>query len=106
MSSSVLPDLPGLVALARQHRLDLRPVILRVQTDLLAAARVRDPAAWRSFETMAAGLLPGIDDETAAIVARKLAPLPDAPERLLCLLVARGGTAQRAVIELAPRLTP
>ena len=37
-----VPDLSGLAALARDPRLDLKPVVLRVQTDLFLAAPIRD----------------------------------------------------------------
>jgi hypothetical protein len=106
MSGSASSDLSGLLSLARTGELDLRPVILRVQTDLFASATSRDRAMIEAFEALACGLLPRVDDETAALIARKLAPIEDTPERLLHELVARGGEARRAVIEAAPRLSP
>jgi hypothetical protein len=104
MSGSALSDLSGLLALSRRSDLDLRPVILRVQTDLFVAAGHRDPASIAAFEALAGGLLPAVDDDTAAVVARKLAPVRDAPESILALLAARGGEARRAVVERAPSL--
>jgi hypothetical protein len=105
MSSPVTPDLSGLASLARHADLDLRQVVLRVQTDLFVTAPVRDAATIAAFEAMACGLLPVVDDATAAIVARKLAPLSDTPETVLLLLAARPGECCRAVVELAPSLS-
>jgi hypothetical protein len=105
MPGSALSDLKSLMALARERDLDVRPVILRVQTDLFATARIRDRATVAAFETLASGLLAAVDDDTAAVVAQKLAPIADTPESLLLLLVMRGGEACRAVIERAPVLS-
>ncbi|HEX8666684.1 MAG TPA: DUF2336 domain-containing protein [Beijerinckiaceae bacterium] len=105
MPGSALSDLSSLVGLARERDLDMRPVILRVQTDLFATARTRDRATVAAFESLASGLLAAVDDDTAAIVARKLAPIAETPESLLLLLVMRGGEACRAVIEHAPVLS-
>src|SRR3954451_15948793 len=88
MSGSALSDLSGLVALAQQRELDLRPVILRVQTDLFVTAPARDRAMIEAFEALSCGLLRTVDDETAAIVARKLAPLEDTPEPVLQALAS------------------
>lgn len=104
MPGSALSDLSGLLTLARSRDLDLRPVILRVQTDLFVSATVRDRALIESFEALANGLIATVDDETAAIVAAKLAPVADTPASVLASLAARGGAARRAVIECAPAL--
>jgi hypothetical protein len=105
MSGSALSDLSSLASLAREHDLDVRPVILRVQADLFATARNRDRAMIAAFEALASGLLAVVDDATAAAVAKKLAPIADTPESLLLLFAMRGGEACRAVIEHAPTLS-
>src|SRR5215210_7711500 len=105
MSGSALSDLTSLLSLGRERDLDMRPVILRVQTDLFVTARQRDRATVAAFEALALGLLAAADDDTAAIVARKLAGLADTPESVLLLLAMRGGEARRAVIEEAPSLS-
>ena len=69
------PDLSGLIELSRLDNLDLKPVILRVQTDLFLSASVRDRKTMSSFASLAGGLIPIVDDETAEAVARKLAVL-------------------------------
>ncbi|KMO24754.1 hypothetical protein QR79_10680 [Methylobacterium indicum] len=99
------PDLSGLLDLARDRRLDMKPVLLRVQTDLFRAAPVRDVATIRAFEALACGLIPTVDAATAEIVAQKLAPLPDTPQSVLALLAAQGGGARDAVLAGSPVLT-
>ncbi|ACA15648.1 conserved hypothetical protein [Methylobacterium sp. 4-46] len=100
-----LPDLSGLLELAQDRRLDMKPVLLRVQTDLFRAAPVRDPGTIRAFEALACGLIPTVDAATAALVAEKLAPLADTPESVLRLLAAHGGEARDAVLRLSPVLS-
>lgn len=104
MSSSALADLSGLVALAREQSLDLRPVLLRVQTDLFVIAPSRPPEAIEAFEALVLGFLAVVDDDTAAIVARKLATLPDTPPRVIKALLARGGQARQAIVREIPHL--
>lgn len=105
MSSSALADLSSLLTLSHERNLDLRPVLLRVQTDLFASAPSRDRETIEAFEALALGFIPVVDDETAAIVARKLAPLADAPPRVIEALLARGGGIRRAVLAGMPRLS-
>ena len=84
------PDLSGLIELSRDPALDLKPVILRVQTDLFLAAPVHDRAILREFESLAAGLIPTVDEETARVVAEKLKGCPDVPAGVRAALEARG----------------
>ncbi|MER2268740.1 DUF2336 domain-containing protein [Methylobacterium oxalidis] len=104
-SADDAPDLSGLIELSRIEHLDLKPVVLRVQTDLFLQAARRDRAATEAFSALACGLIPTVDDETAAIVARKLAPFPETPEAVLLSLARRGGAVRDAVVARAPRLT-
>lgn len=105
MVGSGLQDLSGLVSLAQERALDLRPVILRVQTDLFVTAPVRDGPTIEAFGALACGLLPLVDGATAASIARKLAPLSDTPENVLRLLVRHSPEACCAVVALAPSLS-
>jgi hypothetical protein len=98
------PDLSGLIELSRVEHLDLKPVILRVQTDLFVSGAMRDRAAVQAFEALAGGLIPTVDDETAETVARKLAGHPETPESILIQLAARGGIARDVVVTRVPRL--
>lgn len=108
MASSVIdaPDVTGLIELSRDPALDLKPVILRVQTDLFLAAPIRDRAVLASFASLATGLIPIVDDETALTVARKLAPCPDAPQAVLAALASRGGVICATVIDQAVVVGP
>ncbi|QEE41046.1 DUF2336 domain-containing protein [Methylobacterium sp. WL1] len=99
------PDLSGLLELARIENLDLKPVILRVQTDLFVRAPGRDRAEVEIFESLACGLIPTVDDETAEVVARKLAPFPETPPTVLEALALRGGAVRDTVVTLAPVLS-
>ena len=104
--SDPAPDLSGLLELSRIEHLDLKPVILRVQTDLFLRAEGRDRAEREIFESLACGLIPTVDEDTARIVAEKLGPYPETPPAVLEALVARGGAARAAVLALAPTLGP
>ncbi|GJD97144.1 DUF2336 domain-containing protein [Methylobacterium iners] len=98
------PDLSGLIELSRVEHLDLKPVILRVQTDLFLSASVRDRAGVQAFEALAGGLIPIVDEDTAETVARKLAPHPETPQSVLVQLASRGGRARDVVLAQAPVL--
>ncbi|GEP01370.1 hypothetical protein [Methylobacterium haplocladii] len=108
MTSSVIdaPDMTGLIELSRDPGLDLKPVILRVQTDLFLAAPIRDRAVLSAFASLATGLIPIVDDETALTVARKLAPCPETPQTVLAALAARGGAVCETVIDAAAVVGP
>jgi hypothetical protein len=95
------PDLSGLLELSRIENLDLKPVILRVQTDLFVRAPGRDRTEIEIFESLACGLIPTVDEETARVVAAKLAPFPETPAAVLEALALRGGAAREAVDELS-----
>lgn len=97
-SSDAPPDLSGLLELSRIEQLDLKPVILRVQTDLFLRTPHRDRAARETFEALACGLIPTVDDETARIVAEKLSAHAETPPAILDALLARGGVARAAVL--------
>jgi hypothetical protein len=99
MSRSEWPDLSCLASLGRNQDLDVRPVLLRVHTDLFATAGSRDRATVEAFEALALGFLPVVDDVTAAIVARKLAPIADTPARIMDALIGRGGEARQAILD-------
>ncbi|MCJ2119524.1 DUF2336 domain-containing protein [Methylobacterium sp. J-001] len=99
------PDLSGLLELSRIENLDLKPVILRVQTDLFVRSPGRDRAQIEIFESLACGLIPRVDDETAQVVAAKLAAFPETPPAVLEALAMRGGGVRDTVVTLAPVLS-
>lgn len=95
-ASDALPDLSGLLDLSRIEQLDLKPVILRVQTDLYLRAPRRDRAVRETFASLACGLIPTVDQETLRIVAEKLGNHPETPPAVMEALAARGSLAPRA----------
>jgi hypothetical protein len=99
MSSSVWPDLSCLASLSRDQNLDMRPVLLRVHTDFFVAAPARDRATIKAFEALALGFLPRVDDATATIIAKKLAPIADTPQAVVEALIRRGGEVAQAILD-------
>lgn len=91
MPSSVSKELADLARLAREGGLDLSPISLRVKADLLLSAPYPSPVDLAAFNDMAEALLPGIDETTALILARKLAGWAHTPAPVLAGLAAKGG---------------
>ncbi|WP_449410176.1 hypothetical protein [Methylobacterium komagatae] len=88
-ASDALPDLSGILDLSRIEQQDLKPVILRVQTDLYLRAQRRDRRVRETFASLACGLIPIVDDETVAAVSEKLRDHPETPAAVLAALAAR-----------------
>ena len=91
MPASISKELADLARLARDGGLDLSPISLRVKADLLLSSPQPSPADLAAFSEMAEALLPGIDEATALILARKLAGWPRTPAPVLSGLSAKGG---------------
>lgn len=91
MPASVSKELADLARLAREGGLDLSPISLRVKADLLLSTSHPSPTDLAAFNEMAEALLPGIDEATALILARKLAGWPHTPAPVLAGLAAKGG---------------
>jgi hypothetical protein len=81
-----LPDLASLASMARDQNLDVRPVILRVQTDLFLSTEPRSKDMTEAFKILACGLIPLVDEATLIMVARKLTTLQDSPPEVLDML--------------------
>src|SRR5215210_6329786 len=97
-------DLASLAAIARGGSLDMRPVLLRVRTDLFLVAPTRPRDLLRAFASLATGLIPVVPLDTVAIVARKLAPHPETPMEVIECLLSRGGEAAEITLSLSPQL--
>jgi hypothetical protein len=94
-----LPNLDGLIGLARQDGVDVRPTLVRVLTDLYVQKRTHTADEEHRFSELALWLLAGVDVATRAAVAKKLATYPQAPRLVI-------GRLARDVIEVAePILT-
>ncbi|WP_336809668.1 DUF2336 domain-containing protein [Bosea sp. MMO-172] len=91
MPASISKELADLARLARDGGLDLSPISLRVKADLLLSSPQPSPADLAAFSEMAEALLPGIDEATALILARKLAGWARTPAPVLSGLSAKGG---------------
>lgn len=91
MPASVSKELADLARLARDGGLDLSPISLRVKADLLLSTSHPSAGDLAAFGEMAEALLPGIDEATALILARKLAGWPHTPASILAGLAAKGG---------------
>lgn len=99
MTSRISAELAHLARLARDGGLDLSQVSLRVKADLLMSAPRPSPDDLAAFGDMAAALIPGIDEATALILARKLAGWRHAPPAALQALRARGGDVFVTLLE-------
>lgn len=106
MPSRIATDLVQLARLASDGGLDLRQVALRVKADLLLAAANPSAEDIEAFRVMAEALIPVIDEQTALILARKLARWPHAPQEVLAALRARGGKVLAALISHGMPLAP
>jgi hypothetical protein len=74
-----LPNLDGLIGLANNDGVDIRPTLIRVLTDLYVqrGAHTREEEA--RYTELALSLLSRVDVSTRAAVAKKLATFPMAP---------------------------
>ena len=106
MPSRMSAELAHLARLARDGGLDLSQVSLRVKADLLMSTPHPAPDDLAVFSEMAAALVPGIDEATAIILARKVAGWRHAPASVLEVLRARGGDVLAALLRHGMPLDP
>jgi hypothetical protein len=92
------PELHGLLAIAREEGLDMKPVLLRVLTDLYVAAPHHSQDEVIQFREIAGQMIPHVDEPTALVVACKLASYVHTPPALAETLVARGDDAARITL--------
>jgi len=98
MTADIYARLRDLAAAADTRPKDMRPVLLRVTTDLFVLHASHTAQEIRLYEEMASRLIDDADDVTLAVVAQKLAPCADAPADVLRRLRARGGAAARELL--------
>jgi uncharacterized protein (DUF2336 family) len=98
MTPRITAELAQLAHLARDGGLDLSQVSLRVKADLLMSMPQPPDADLAAFSEIATALAPQINDETAIILARKLAGWRHAPRPVLAALQARGGPVLAALL--------
>jgi len=105
MPSRISAELAHLARLARDGGLDLSQVSLRVKADLLMSTSQPAQDDLAAFAEMAEALVPGIDDATAIILARKVAGWRHAPAPVLAALKRRGGAVLCALLRHGMPLT-
>lgn len=98
MPSRISAELAHLARLAREGGLDLSQVSLRVKADLLMSTPQPAPDDLAAFGEMATTLVPGVDEATAIILARKVAGWRHVPAPALAALQARGGAVLAALL--------
>jgi uncharacterized protein (DUF2336 family) len=106
MTEPLSNDLSNLADLARGGSGDLRPVLLRAQTELFLTAHSHSPEAIADFDTIAAALIGVVDADTLVPIARKLVAHPDTPRGVLAALHAKGGEVAAIVLAAMPDLVP
>ena len=101
-----LPNLDGLVGLARQEGVDVRPTLLRVLTDLYLQKPTHTADEEHRYTELALWLLTGVDVPTRMAVARKLATYPRAPHLVVRRLARDVLQVAEPVLRLSVALTP
>ena len=76
----------------------MRPILLRVITDLFVLHAQHTPGELHLYEEMAGKLVDDADEATLTIVARKLARCANSPASVLQKIRARGGAAAAEVL--------
>jgi hypothetical protein len=77
---SDIPNLNGLVELARRKGVDIQPTLLRVMTDLYVQKPMHSAEEDRQFTELALRLIDVVDEPTRAVVTERIASHPGAPE--------------------------
>lgn len=97
MSHDLLP-LETLDRLSRQEGVDVRPILIRVLTDLFVQKPHHAPEEIARYEELALQLLDAVDLGTRAIVAGKLADEPRAPRSVIARLLADDFTVSAPIL--------
>jgi uncharacterized protein (DUF2336 family) len=101
-----LPDaLQGLVALGARGDVNIRPILLRVLTDMFVAKGHHSADEIKQYCEIASHMLRTIDLDTCRIIAHKLARFEHAPKPILDLLIAKGGAPAEIILTQARGLT-
>src|SRR5262245_31765857 len=102
---TTLPNLDGLIALARQDGVDIRPTLLRVLTDLYVQKDTHTRGEEDHFTELALSLLEGLDVPTRAAIAKKLAPYAQAPQAVLDRLARDVIEVAEPILSQSPRFS-
>ena len=104
MSNDIYARLRELAASAEARPAIMRPVLLRVITDLFVLHPRHTPQEIRLYEEMAGKLVPDADEACLTVVARKLAQAADAPASVMKLVRESGGAAARELFRVDTRI--
>jgi hypothetical protein len=100
-----LPNLDGLIGLAHQDGVDVRPTLVRVLTDLYVQKRTHTADEEHRYTELALWLLAAVDVPTRAAVAKKLATCADAPRLVVRRLARDAFEVAEPVLRQSTRLT-
>ncbi|MBB4197625.1 hypothetical protein CCR94_13170 [Rhodoblastus sphagnicola] len=98
MTADIYARLRDLAASADSRPADMRPILLRVTTDLFVLHATHTSQEIRLYEEMACRLIDDADDVTLTLIAQRLAACADAPAAVLRRLRARGGAVARELL--------
>jgi hypothetical protein len=109
------PNIRGLITLARQEGVDIRPTLVRVITDLYVGEPVHSTAEVERYTELARHMLEAVDEGSRIAVAMKLSRYPLAPREILMMLavdtiavaeqvLARAHFAEADLLQLADML--
>lgn len=96
--ADIYARLRDLAASEQTKPAEMRPVLLRVTTDLFVLHPSHTAQEIRLFQEMAVRLIDDADEATLRIVAQKLSRCPDAPPDVLRRIQARGGAPAQEVL--------
>ena len=102
---ATLPNLDGLIELARRDGVDVRPTLLRVLADLYVQKRAHTRDEAHRFTELALSLLAAVDVPTRAAVARTLAPCGQAPHAVVRRLARDVFEVAEPILRGSPCLT-
>lgn len=98
MQTDIYARLRDLAASADSKPAEMRPVLLRVITDLFVLHAHHTPQELRLYEEMAGKLVDDADEATLTLVARKLARCADSPASVMKTIRARGGAPANEIL--------
>jgi hypothetical protein len=90
VTSPIFANLDGLLRLAREHGVDTSPTLLRVLTDLYVQQSAHSQGEEQQFTEIVLRLLDSADDDTRAVVARKLLACPATPAAIMARITKPG----------------
>ena len=104
MPPDIYARLQDLAASAQANPAEMRPILLRVTTDMFILHAEHSGEEIRLYEEMAQKLIDDADSATLAVVARKLAHCADAPSSVLNRIRAKGGEAAREIVQFSRQI--